>query len=98
MFASILGGSIQDFIERYPKAYAIAGCLLCSGAYVGVLILRKSSREMSRDHPDAIKDRMIGVACVCRAAWLPLYMALPKVLICQNKFQSLFSKKSGNHF
>ena len=55
MLFSSLGASLQDVIQKHPKAYAVAGCLVCAGAYVGVLVLRRGSRELPRNHPVTIR-------------------------------------------
>ena len=55
MLFSSLGDSLQGVIERHPKAYAVAGCLVCAGAYVGVLFMRTGSRELPRNHPVTIR-------------------------------------------
>jgi hypothetical protein len=61
--------------RSHPKTYAIAGCMFCTGMYVGLLYLW---RGMPRNHPKTIKRRMLSVGGACAVAWVPLAFALPK--------------------
>ena len=55
MIFSSLGLALQDAMDKHPKTYAVAGCLVCAGAYVGVLFMRRGSRELPRNHPVTIR-------------------------------------------
>ena len=70
--------AIQHAIQRYPKTYAIAGCLFCTGSYLGLLLIRSGGRSLPRNHPSTIKHRMVMVSAASSIAWVPLYLALPK--------------------
>jgi hypothetical protein len=63
-------------LQSYPPSHAIAGCLLCTGSYVGFLMVW---RGLPRNHPKTIKRRMLSVGAACSVTWLPLYLAHPEV-------------------
>lgn len=71
-----LGTLLERVTNSHPRTAAIAGCLLCTGTYVGLLYLW---RGMPRNHPSTIRRRMLSVGAACSVAWVPLRLALPKV-------------------
>ncbi|GAX78748.1 hypothetical protein CEUSTIGMA_g6185.t1 [Chlamydomonas eustigma] len=65
----------ETILSYYPPAQAIAGCLLCTGSYVGFLLVWKG---LPRNHPRTIKRRMLSVVATCSISWIPLYIAEPQ--------------------
>jgi hypothetical protein len=66
---SFVIGSVQSLARTRPKLYGIVGCLGITATYVGLLYVW---RKVPRNHPSAIKKRLISVAGACSISWLPI--------------------------